>query len=418
MTLLDREVIPPSVSTKGIIYSAFLLLLVVSLFFIPEIVRFQETVTKSKKIAHGVSQNVSSVNIDEILPSKSSHSSLDKILSAVSGNGAPSDARNPKDVLSIEAPSNPSPSDSQPDAGSANALKEIQDKVMLEKTFANTSFATWDQLNSPEVRRAFHNAQGNATKILKGLNSRQSAIRFALINYINGLGWLTRGDRKIMSADEAVAYLEQLDINVTQAMLTSEIDAADFESWKRISFGPLTLNSRASAFKLGVSITFNPRLTLTSVEIQNQYPYVLRRNGTWAPRQTHSSMRLAGFVMGKDIKKIVVYRNGRRETDLRISRDGNDDGLRAFKWRYRAADGLFTFRVYSQGGDISEKNYVFLNKVAGRFRQDQDGYYLLPFGSDDSGSVSLRNLDTRLDKFFRVIPRGGQSNSNPAFDTF
>lgn len=287
---------------------------------------------------------------------------------------------------------------------------------MLEKTFGGSSYVTWEQLNSADVKKAFRNAQGNATKILKGLNSRQSAIRFALINYINGLGWLTRGDRKIMSAEEAVAYIEQLDINVTQAMLTSEIDAADFESWKRISFGPLTTNSRASAFKLGMSVSFNPRLTLTSVEIQNQYPWILRKNGTWAPRQSHGSLRIAGFVLGKDTKKIVVYRNGRRETDLRVNRESNDDGLRTFKWRYRGADGLFTFRVYSQNGDVAEKNYVFLNKVARRFRQDQDGYYMLPFGSDEGASLS--NLDTRLDRFFRVNIKGSQTSASSGFDTF
>lgn len=420
MTLLDREVVPPSVSTRGIIYSAFLLLLVISLFFIPEIVRFQESFSKGKKTVPSIAQT-SSINIEDLIPSKQSISSLDKIFNAVTGSGRTE--TKPQEGLTIEAPDLLAPDTTVSDS-KTGSLKDIQDKVMLEKTFGGGQTVTWDQLNSAPVKKAFRTAQTSATKILKGLSGRQAAVRFALINYVNGLGWITRGDRKLMSAEEAMAYIEQLDINVTQAMLTSETDAADFESWKRISFGPLTVNSRAAAFKIGNTIAFNPRLTLSAVEIQRTPDYVYKRNGAVVAKRSHSSLRISGFVLGKDIKKIVVYRNGRRVNDMRVSRKGNEDGVRTFKWRYRAADGLFTMRAYSSEGDMFEKNYVFLPKVYRRFRQDADGYYLLPFGDEDSDVVSLRNLDTRLDRFFRVIPRGGSggdgftSGGNEGFDTF
>lgn len=426
MTLLDREVVPPSVSTKGIVYSAFLLLLVVSLFFIPEIVRFQESIGKSKRTVPSVAQT-SSVNIEDLIPSKNSISNLDKILNAVTGTGRKESKA--RDGLTIQAPEVQPESNTTPTDASTGSLKDIQDKVMLEKTFGGAQAVTWEQLNSGPVKKAFRSAQTNATKILKGLSGRQSAVRFALINYVNGLGWITRGERKLMSAEEAMAYIEQLDINVTQAMLTSETDAADFEAWKRVSFGPLTLNSRAAAFKVGNSIAFNPRMTLSAVEIQKTPDYVIKKNGAVVAKRSHSSIRLSGFVLGKDIKKIVVYRNGRRVADLRVSKRGTDEGIRTFKWRYRAADGLFTMRAYSAEGEMYEKNYVFLTKVYRRFRQDSDGYYMLPFGDEDSDVVSVRNLDSRLDRFFRVYPRGSGSSDGFAdggsegtggrgFDTF
>lgn len=415
VTLLDREVLPTNISARGILYSTFLLLLVVSLFFIPEIVRFQESVTKSKGSTSIATS--SGVDIEDIIPNAKKAGSLDAVWSMVNGGYLEGQS----DEIAVPAPdlSASSLAEEGTDPAlsvSGGSLKDIQDRVFLEKTFSNGQ-VTWEQLTSSQVRRAFKSAQTSAIKILKGLGERQSAVRFALVNYINGLGWLARGDKKMMSAEEALAYIEQLDINVTQAMLTSEIDAKDFEQWKRISFGPLSANSRASAFKMNHYIAFNPRMTLGNVEIQKDPDYVQKRNGSWVRKNPRSSVRIEGFVMGKDVKKIVVYRNARRASSLKVSSKGNEDGLRTFKWRYRTAEGLFTFRAISRDGDVFEKSYVFLPRVYGRFKQDADGFFRLPFGIGDEDGINLRNLDTRLDRFFRAGSRGASSESQ-GFDTF
>ena len=305
-----------------------------------------------------------------------------------------------------------------PKTGNNSALQSIQDRVLLEKTFGGGS-VTWEQLNSAEVKKAFKNAQTEASKLLKNLPARQTAIRFALINYINGLGWMTRADHKLMSAEEALAYIEQLDINVSQAMLISEIDAGDFETWKKISFGPLSANSRASAFKTGTYIAFNPRLTLTDVAIFKSPDYT-KQGASWAyNRHQRSSVKLSGFVLGRDTRKITVLKNGRRYGEIRLAGRPNDDGLRAFNYRIRDGYGFYTLRAYSKGGQAFEKTYVFVPKVAGRFKQDDEGYFILPFATADADSVNLQSIDMRLDRFFRVgRTQNSAESENRGFDTF
>ncbi len=412
MSFIEKSSIPSTISIKGLLYSALLLLLVISLFFIPEIVKFQERASKVKQVTQFATSSVAGdVDIDSLLNDSKSGKSLDSILSMVeSGKTVESGVQG---SISLPAPSRT--------AETAN-LQSLQDRVLLEKTLGSGQ-VTWEQLNAPEVKKAFKNAQTQAAKLLKNLPARQSTIRFALINYINGLGWMTRADRKLMSAEEALAYIEQLDINVSQAMLTSEIDAADFETWKKVSFGPLSANSRASAFKNGSYLEFNPRLTLTSVEIKKNSDYI-RRGGAWVANPVvRSQVTVSGFVLGKDTRKITVHRNGLKILEKRLPSRVNGDGMRSFKLKLADANGVLVFRAYSKDGQAFQKSYAFLPRVYQRFQQDANGFYVLPFASTSGDEISLSTYDARLDRFFRVGRSGVGNGSfdgdeNRAFDTF
>ena len=415
MSFIEKTTLPSTISFKGLIYSALLLLLVISLFFIPEIVRFQEKVSKAKQVTQFASSASSGeLDIDSLLSASKSGKSLDSILSMVeSGKSVESGQGD----LSLPAPSKNSQQD-------AVGLQSIQDRVMLEKALGGGR-VTWDQLNSADVKKAFKNAQTEAAKLLRNLPARQSSIRFSLINYVNGLGWMLRADRKLMSAEEALAYIEQLDINVSQAMLTSEIDAGDFETWKKISFGPLSANSRASAFKNGAYLSFNPRLTLTDVEIHKNADYI-RHGSTWVQNKTlRTNVKVAGFVLGRDTRKITVLRDGRKIGEIRLNSRTNEEGVRPFKFRVNDANGVLTFRAYSKDGQAFQKNYAFLPRVYQRFKQDQDGYYILPFGMSAGDEIGLSSFDARIDRFFRVgkssSSGGGSSidgSESRGFDTF
>ena len=410
MALIDRGSLPSNISIKGLIYSALLLLLVISLFFIPELVQFQEKLSRRKQATQFSSAG--EVDIDSLLSASKSGKSLDSILSSIeSGKTGAVESAPGTEQLSLSAPS------ASNKLSESASLQAIQDRVFLEKTLSSGQ-VTWDQLNSSDVKKAFRNAQTEASKLLRNLPERQTSIRFALINYINGLGWMVRADKKLMSAEEALAYIEQLDINVSQAMLTSEIDAGDFETWKKISFGPLSVNSRASAFKVGAYLAFNPRLTLTDVQIQKSPDYV-KRSGVWKTNaEFHSSVKIAGFILGRDTRKITVMKNGRRVGEIRVTARPTADGLRPFSFRWRDANGVLTLRAYSKEGQAFEKSYAFLPRVYRKFRQDEQGFYVLPFGTHQAEDINLQSFDPRLDRFFRVGRAGSDSSGGQGFETF
>lgn len=409
MAFLEKETLSPSVSIKGIIYSALLLLLVISLFFIPNIVAIQEKFTKAKKTKETVSSvasNPSQVNIDDIIQSSKSNSSLSGVLSLINGSSSSSHGL-----------------DSIHNKGESLELPSLsfnsQEKNALERALFSNQI-NWDTLTSNQVRNSLRDAQTGAAKILKGLPARNISVRFALINYINGLSWISRADKKLMTADEALAYLEQLDINVTQAMVTSEIDAGDFEAWKKISFGSVSGRSRAAAFKASQTVSFNPKLTITNVELSKSPDYVKSGAGWILNKRPASSISIVGFVLGKDTKKIIVYRYSKRIADIRVSSRTDEDGLRVFKWQSNDATGIISFRAVSKTGIAFQKSYAFLPKSYRRFNQDQAGYFIYPFMMSDNEIISLDGIDTRIDRFFRVgkSVSDGRSNSHEGFDTF
>jgi hypothetical protein len=423
MPILDRETLPPTISFKGVLYSSLLLLLVVSLFFIPELVDLQEKMTSTKKVANSLSVASSAtksfssgeINIDEILEASKSGASLDSILSMVE-NSSKNKNSELTDTVSIPA-GNIDSSASRSTGNVKLSVNDIPNKAILEKALLSPN-VTWEQLSSNQVKQALKNAQSGAVKILKDLPARQSSVRFALINYINGISWLARSDKKIMSAEEALAYIEQLDINVTQAMISSEIEAGDFEAWKSISIGAISAQTgRAAALKQQTRIVFNPHLTISSLEISRKPDYIKSGAG-WKPNKNPSShVSIVGFVLGKDARKIAVLRNGRRISEIKLNRRPDDQGVRIFKWRNNDANGLITFRVYTKSGQAFQKHYVFINKVYQRFPQDKEGHYILPFGMSDDDVIDLQGYDQRLDRFFRVGRNSGD-DSNRAFDVF
>lgn len=386
-------------------YTVLLLLLVLSLFFIPEIVRLQESFSKKPiaKVPPKTSIDLDDVMVDDEVDSEKS--SLDKVIGLMSGESNGKKEKEGRKLSDIPAPAE------------GSSLKDVESSI-ANRDRLQLDNVTWEKLSSSQVRRVFRDAQAQAQQLLKDLPAKQHVVRFALINYINGLGWITKGERKLMSAEEALAYIEQLDINVTQAMLTSEIDAEDFNQWKKVSLGPLSINSRAAAFKSNREIVFNPRLTLAEVSIRKTPDFKVSNKGAVKQLRSRSRIVVRGFVLGKDPKAVAVYRNGRKVSFMKLKRKVNDEGLRTFRFNYRTADGIFTFRAFSHDGEAFEKHYVFLPRVLNRFEQDEEGYFLIPFNVADFDQLAIRNIDTRLDRYFRVGGRGAYGFDGGAFDRF
>lgn len=394
-----------SFSAKSLAITSLILVLVIALFFIPEIISLQDSMLGKSVQKPRAAESIEAPSTTQVALTTSQpkgdmkgRSSLDRI-NALLKSGY------------LENPA---------DGGKVDGDRTLPD-VKIEgggKPLEKLDEISWEKISSPQVRNLFQKAQKEAGVILKGLGEDRQQTRFALLSFVNGVSFILRANKTTMSPSEALNYLERLDLNVTTALLSENSDRADFLRWSKVSLGPIMENSKAERMKSSIQVPYNPKITLASVVIvrpaRTEFRrYLLKR------KRIPSYMNVGGFVMGKDTRKLVLLRNGRKVRTINMTKGVDPQGKRAFRFTFPRADGVFSIVGYDTTGLTARKNYQFLPR-ADRFPRDEGDIIYLPYRSViDLTDFNLNEVDLRLDRLFRVsVDNAPQSDPNSPFERF
>jgi hypothetical protein len=252
---------------------------------------------------------------------------------------------------------------------------------------------TWKVIHNGKNKRKIRKAGKNAQKIAISLGHKYQLTRFAIQNYSGGLNRVMIG--KGISAHEVPSFLAGLEREVTVAMKREGVPQADVLRWAAITLGPELQSVLERQRKEEMVRPFNPKLRLSKLKIRQGY----KHKGKWDPK-ARVAVKLSGYITGKHVKKIELFRNGKRVKKLPLEKRADDDGNRVFRMRQgqHVRDAVYTFRVTDSKDRVFEKSYLFYPKVrAFKWNGKSDGSFAIPFLEDDP----------RLDSFFRQRSTGG-----------
>lgn len=261
---------------------------------------------------------------------------------------------------------------------------------------------TWDLLKSRPIKKVLRKAIREATQVSRLIPEDLSRSRFALQTYIGGVSRVLKGVRDALSADQVPSYLTNLDRNVTSALTSENAERAIRQAWAEVSLSPITDKQLTQQYKESTIPAFDPRLRLTSVEVIQPS----NRRGRFNPNG-RIYVKFRGFVVGSEVKKVVIYKDGERFRSVRLQRKADKDGRRFFKMaqhRYDR-DSVYTVEAIDREDNYFRKNYSFFPR-AQRF----------PWGGVGKASyqIPFPDSDPRIDAFFRVgaAQRSGRKQRN------
>jgi len=385
-----RSMFPSAVVGRSFVLSILFLILVIALFFIPEIIQIQESLLSGKSASRRA-VSVSSYSVSEEaarlseIEKNKNLSSLDKVLSLINSGYLESKSKGTEiaDRQSARARLNIPPG--------APALESVTAEGVEQGV-------TWKSIRSSEVSKVLRKAKDDVRMLARSISPGAYQSREALLNYQNGIGWLLEGDKSPVTVQQALDYIERLDLDVTRALIRERVDRADYIRWSKISLGPLFVNSKAARLRQEYLSPFNPRITLASVRLKIG-KFKVRSDGRVIPPA--SSLNVSGFVMGKDTQKLTLLRNGRRVRNISLQRKVDDQGKRAFRFSVSPATGAIAVQAVDGIGSTVQKTYKFVPR-ASSFPRSSGRKVLLPFNSVlSSRKFDLKEVDLRLDRFFR-----------------
>lgn len=378
-----RNSFAAAVVGRSFVLSILFLILVIALFFIPEIIHLQEGILQggNKSQASSVSSykvNEASEHASELDQSKNL-SALDKVLKLVNDGYIGSGKDQPVNQDSARARLN------IPGAPPVPAQEE--------------GGVSWKTIRSPHVSKVLRKARDDVRSLARIISPDQYQTKEALLNYQNGIGWLLEGDKSPIPVQQGLDHIERLDLDVTRAMIKEAIDRADYIRWSKISLGPLFENGKARHLKQEYLAPYNPRITLAKVRINVGKPRVTSDGRIFPPP---SSVGIVGFIMGKDTQKIAVMRNGRKIRALPLRKSVDSEGKRTFAFSLSPGNGPIAIQATDGLGTIVQKTYRFLPKAASLPRAENGRAVILPFNNDlQSRSFDVREVDLRMDRYFR-----------------
>lgn len=381
-----------SSSAKGILMFGGFVLLAAGLFFIPELINLQSSLSgdspEAARTAEIVEESYEEVS-PEIPAEASARQPERQLLSPLDRVLAKFDAGAYDGMPPAEAP----PEDARERGSSKLESVRLAERAAMAKVLRSGPLS-WEQLKRPEITNPAARTYQESQTLLKLIDQTRPQSRHALLNFINGLHFFLRKESSRTPAKEAVEYLASLDLAVTQAFITERVEKTEYNIWKAISLGPLIDGAGADRIKRQYDTGFRADLTLVDVDVREK----TERERGRAKRLIYD-VGAVGIIASKEVNAAEVYVNGKFFTTVpvRPPRKGRD--YTKFMLRLRSIPpGKVTIRLVDGRGGFFEKSYAFALGA----RKLGKG----PRGAFDIPKMPLPSLtsapDKRIDRLFWI----------------
>jgi hypothetical protein len=352
--------------------------LIIALFFIPEIIGMQGSIKPKADDRDADSQAVEQAALESDL------SPLQDLLRQTEGRASLG-----------------------PDAftGEELASPDSQQGII----FPSGQGSSWDEIKTKQVRKELTSASRTIRGLLGDIPIGYIESRQALFIYSSALQQMLRSGKRFISAAEVVPLLDQLDRNVTTAMLREGVERGVFMRWQEMSLGPILQSSVAYRLRQQIDFPYRPDFGIESVRIFQAADSQGKRNPEASVR-----MRLRLYVRGSDTARIDVFRNGELFFSRPVRKRGDIQGRRRFI--VHTDPNIIGVRYIVQVTDHSGAN------ARKHYRFDQHLHRLQWNRTFGLFSIPLPNFDPRLDRLFLVgTDRGGdrpEDDTGPSLDRF
>lgn len=366
MAIASRSVRSPGVSFRGIFFTGLALILVVGLFFIPEIIQFQRKLTGSTQKGSGKGEMKTLQTATSSKPVQK-ESQLSKIASLIESGYL---ERLGKGEVSKQEVSATTDAKGKP----AKDAKSVGP--------ATDSGLSWKSIKGRNSRQALKKSRDETLEILKTVPSDRVGTRFTLLNFANGIDQVLDGNaEKTLGPSEAVRFLEGLQTAASREMLREGIDRVAYKRFMSLNFGPAI---SASSLRLsGQLVAFNPQMTLTKVNLSARQASA-NRSGT-------IQVGFDGYVVGEDVESIEIVSAGIKIEDIKPKKS-DSSGVRNFKVKSFELRGNVSMRVRDNKGRVYQKLYSFYPRS--KIFEYRNGRFMIP--------KVVSKFDNRLDRFFTL----------------
>lgn len=278
--------------------------------------------------------------------------------------------------------------------------QEFFDRERQREQIFPAEQVTWETLHSDEVAENLKQVQVASFELLNQIPSDKKQARWALFNYVNGINMILGNPPQSLKAEDALKFLEELDLGVTEAFVKDDVARAARMDWAEVSLTPVLGQRRAEIEKRQAITPFNPRIRV----IDLGYRITATNTGSFPTGREFTEGVMVDFTLamrGREIKEIELHRNGEYQYDLPIHTPKFEDD-----WGYietyvtEPAFSRFSIVVIDVEGQEYVKHYDFRRDI-GRFGWKYvvgGNYYLarLPYVTRKG------RIDPRIDPRYRV----------------
>ncbi len=250
-------------------------------------------------------------------------------------------------------------------------FSNVADDVPFEDQQATRPELTWEQVQSPAYQQILINARRTASNLSAAVSTTYENSKYALFNFVTGIDYVMRDAPSRISVNDAMNYLEHLDMEVPRSFVKDGLERNYFSEWEKVSLTKLIGTNRSERFKKMSKPRFHPEITLGTVEIMVQKSY----NKVKRSRQDvydASRMNIDFSIKANDAVKGEVYLDSKKIRDIYFPNvqsgascvqgsvcNAAGSGIVRVELNSVAVNGIYTVRLYDRDNKIYDKQYSF-----------------------------------------------------------
>jgi hypothetical protein len=256
---------------------------------------------------------------------------------------------------------------------------------------------TWEELKSPKITDLIVQSKNKALLFANKLEQGSHNSRYAIFNYATGLDRvLNRNIESVMSAQEAVGYIEYLNRQVIESLSKDKLKPEKNAQWVDISLTPIIGSKQAGEKEKKKEQEpppeFKPNIRLFYTILAQPY----KKKKQFDPgKSAHLSFGL--FVFGEGIKQAQLISNGKTK---KLSLNSLDSNNNRFRTDIKKLDArrIITIVLKDKHGSVYKKSYLFKRALRDfDWHLGKNGKFYYP-----SIPFNLGYRDSDLDTFFTL----------------
>ncbi|RMD85425.1 MAG: hypothetical protein D6808_05305 [Candidatus Dadabacteria bacterium] len=204
--------------------------------------------------------------------------------------------------------------------------------------------ATWEMILHGKYRDVLISARNRAYIIADNLSVNDLRSRYALFDFANSINFVLSGPQRILSAPEALAYLEAQRLKVTRAFEEDGVGRKLMRSWRTVALDATRALDRMRAKgDFGISGRYRFSIVLTKVKLN-------KRSG---------AVTVRGLIKGENIERVELFRNGIMLQEVLKGKPRRRGKYMKFHFKYPKGTGVYALRVVDKEGSFYERRFRF-----------------------------------------------------------
>ena len=217
----------------------------------------------------------------------------------------------------------------------------------------STKIISWEFIKSKRNKKELKKAYKNSKRLYSKIDPIYKTTKENLANYIKSVENLINQKDPSVNPIKIAKEIEKNDLDTSVAMINEFVPRGFLVEWSKIDLSYTCQSSRGHNYKVIAASYFDPKFQILDMD------FYLRKDKHEFTLSNIDYIDINFALLGDTVKRIVLYRNGKKEKSLSVRDDLLSKVWNRVPLKLKDLNGIYSIQIEDKYGATYIKSYKF-----------------------------------------------------------